>query len=125
MGRISDKTVAATIRRLQNAKITRSINGSEQIRLDFAEDLKEARAEITLLGKEVLVYSEYKEAFYNERQIKLERDRYKAALEVVANDDCVTPAIEVAVSALGYEPPECIRCSGIVQDFLCSKCREG
>ncbi len=72
--RISDEELAAKI----------SLRGSGSAFLElfkYAKDLQEARAEILLLGKEVQVYSEYKEAFYKERQIKLERDRYKAAPE--------------------------------------------
>jgi ABC-type nitrate/sulfonate/bicarbonate transport system ATPase subunit len=51
-----------------------------------AHDLQEARAENSLLTREVLVYSEYKEAFYKERGIKLERDKYKAALEAIVGE---------------------------------------
>ncbi len=58
------------------------------------------------------------------QETRAERDKYKFALEVVANDEWVSPSIEVAVAALGIsEAPKCFGCSNIIQSFLCFKCR--
>ncbi len=82
MSRISDEELHDLIEQYESGLIT--LDRQQSGALDLMLDLQESRAEMTLLGKEVQMYSEYKEAFYKEGQIKLERDKYKSALERIS-----------------------------------------